>query len=149
MSLPTFDRTTLMWLVAILSFGMTALVGAAAPLIPVLAPLSGMIFVLGFFILLPLIWLLGDDFPLVEPEGAEGVRATDDRPRPNPVAELRDRYATGELTEAEFERRLERLLETEGLEDVYEERRRPMDLGEERRRSGRRGRDRDRTYDLE
>lgn len=31
---------------------------------------------------------------------------------------LRDRYARGELTEAEFERRVERLLETETVEDA-------------------------------
>jgi hypothetical protein len=33
---------------------------------------------------------------------------------------LRDRYARGELTDDQFERKLERLLETETLEDVEE-----------------------------
>jgi len=39
--------------------------------------------------------------------------APDERGDPSPVDALRRRYATGELSEAEFERRLERLLETE------------------------------------
>ncbi|WP_330630755.1 SHOCT domain-containing protein [Halocatena halophila] len=34
----------------------------------------------------------------------------------DPLEELRHRYATGELTDSEFERKLERLLETEGIE---------------------------------
>jgi uncharacterized membrane protein len=34
----------------------------------------------------------------------------------DPVEALRERYARGELTEAEFEQKLERLLETEGME---------------------------------
>ncbi len=33
---------------------------------------------------------------------------------------LRDRYARGEITEAQFERKLERLLETETVEDLEE-----------------------------
>jgi uncharacterized membrane protein len=33
------------------------------------------------------------------------------------VATLRERYARGELTDEEFERKLDRLLETEGLDD--------------------------------
>lgn len=36
----------------------------------------------------------------------------------NPLQTLRDRYARGELTDEQFERKLERLLETETLEDA-------------------------------
>lgn len=36
------------------------------------------------------------------------------------LAELRSRYARGELTEAEFETRLERLLQTETVDDAHE-----------------------------
>ncbi|VTT86691.1 hypothetical protein DM2_2729 [Halorubrum sp. DM2] len=41
----------------------------------------------------------------------EDETVTDDEP--GPLESLRDRYARGELTEDEFERRVERLLETE------------------------------------
>lgn len=39
-----------------------------------------------------------------------------DSPDDDPLATLRDRYARGEIDEVEFERRLERLLETEDIE---------------------------------
>lgn len=39
-------------------------------------------------------------------------------PSETPLETIRRRYAAGELTEAQFERKLERLLETETLEDV-------------------------------
>ena len=38
---------------------------------------------------------------------------------------LRDRYARGELTDEQFERKLDRLLETESLEDVEDRVREP------------------------
>jgi len=45
-------------------------------------------------------------------------------PEETPLESLRRRYADGELTDEQFERKLERLLETETLEDVkkYRER---------------------------
>lgn len=155
MSLPTYDKSTLLWTVAILSFGLTALIGSVAPIAPVApvaAALSGAIFVLGFFILIPLIWVLGEDFPLVESESADGRGTRAVERESNPVAELRRRYATGELTEAEFERRLERLLETEELEDAYDRvgaggpgrtrsRNRPRDASRERDREPEYGRE--------
>jgi hypothetical protein len=39
-----------------------------------------------------------------------------DDPTENPLATLRDRYARGEIDEIEFERRVERLLETEDVD---------------------------------
>jgi len=36
----------------------------------------------------------------------------------DPLEELRRRYAQGELTDEQFERKVERLLETESLEDI-------------------------------
>jgi uncharacterized membrane protein len=44
----------------------------------------------------------------------------DDRPESNrdALATLRDRYARGELTDEQFERKLEKLLETETLESI-------------------------------
>lgn len=56
---------------------------------------------------------------------------------------LRERYARGELTDAEFERRLDRLLETETLEDVE---RRTRARGD---RDRGRDRERDSTVELE
>ncbi|WP_277554213.1 SHOCT domain-containing protein [Halobaculum limi] len=40
------------------------------------------------------------------------------------LATLRDRYARGDLTDEQFERKLDRLLESESLEDVEDRRRR-------------------------
>lgn len=37
--------------------------------------------------------------------------------QPDPLETLKDRYAAGELSDAEFERRLDRLLDTEGREE--------------------------------
>ena len=60
---------------------------------------------------------------------------------------LRERYAAGELTDEQFERKLDRLLETETLEDVQErvQRRRAERQSEHRRQT----RDRDLEYDSE
>ncbi len=65
------------------------------------------------------------------------------------LARLRERYADGEITEAEFERRVERLLETESVADARD---RPGTRGDagtagstaERGREPERGRGRDR-----
>ncbi|SFK88071.1 Short C-terminal domain-containing protein [Halogranum rubrum] len=53
------------------------------------------------------------------------VGTTDEEPEETtttetPLETLRRRYAAGELTDEQFERKLERLLETETLEDVEE-----------------------------
>ena len=53
-------------------------------------------------------WLDGD-------EEADESTETDNR---DALETLRDRYARGELTDEQFERKLERLLDTETLEDV-------------------------------
>ena len=104
-SLPTFEKKRLMGLIGILSFGFTALFAVLG--FNALVPVT---FVIGFFILLPSVVLLGEDFPLVESE-TDGAVVTEE----DPVATLRRRYATGEIDEREFERRLDRLLETEEL----------------------------------
>lgn len=81
-----------------------------AVLLPgVLGPLIPATFIRGFFVLVPLVALLGEDFPLVESDRADGESAATG----DPLATLRERYATGEIGEAEFERKLDRLLETE------------------------------------
>jgi uncharacterized membrane protein len=134
-ALPTFEKKRLMGLVAVLSFGLTSLFAVLE--LGVLVPAT---FVVGFLILLPLVALLGEDFPLVEPadataESAATATATagSGSREDDPVATLRRRYATGEIDETEFERRLDRLLETEELEgavDRDEARRRADELTE-------------------
>ncbi|MEF8779383.1 MAG: SHOCT domain-containing protein [Haloferacaceae archaeon] len=64
-------------------------------------------------------------------ETAETAKSgRDGRSGETPLERLRRRYAEGELTEEQFERKLERLLETETLEDAEDRaRRRRGDLG--------------------
>jgi len=52
-------------------------------------------------------WYAEDEAGQPEPSGQQAALDT-----------LRDRYARGDLTEAEFERRVERLLETETVDDA-------------------------------
>lgn len=133
MSLPTFEKKRLMGIIAVLSFGLTSLF-AVSPL-EFLVPAT---FIAGFFLLLPLVWLLGDDFPLVKPAGADDSAAMTAE---NPVAALRERYASGEIDDAEFERRLDRLLQTEDLEAEFDDR--PTESGSGIRSSDRRERERE------
>ena len=91
-----------------------------------------MIWVLGYAVFVPILAIaLGVDD---EEEDAESVERgpssqTTDRERrepetgSTPLETLRDRYARGELTDEQFERKLERLLETETIEDLEDARR--------------------------
>lgn len=58
---------------------------------------------------------------------------TQNRDTSDALDALRDRYARGELTDEQFERKLDRLLETETVEDAAEYRRR-ADVDRERER---------------
>lgn len=130
MALPTFEKKRLIGLIAVLSFGLTSL---SAVLLPApLVTLGPALFITGFFILIPLVLVLGEDFPLVAPaEERETVGSTDAASADRPIAALRDRYATGEIDETEFERRLDRLLATEDLDERSD--RAEADRGGERR----------------
>lgn len=66
---------------------------------------GGTVVVVGWLLLVPLLALASDWL-------GEGD-AADQEEEPDPLAALRNRYVRGELTEAEFERRVERLLESE------------------------------------
>ncbi len=66
----------------------------------------GVLFYVGFAVVLPLVGILFDD------EREDTSEPTPD-PEPDPLEELRRRYAEDEIDEAEFERRVERLLETQ------------------------------------
>lgn len=62
---------------------------------------------------------------------------------------LRERYARGELTDEQFERRLDRLLETETLEDVERRSRARSDRDRDRDHGRNRERERDPAVELE
>jgi uncharacterized membrane protein len=72
----------------------------------------------GYVVVVPLTELLYGDT-----DEEEDIEETDPAPSSDtsdetPLERLRRRYADGELTDEQFERKLERLLETETLEDV-------------------------------
>jgi uncharacterized membrane protein len=74
------------------------------------------VFAVGFAVVVPLVGLLLRD----ESTAAD---ASEDRPpasasTDDPLDTLRRRYAEGDLTDEQFERKLEALLETETLEDA-------------------------------
>jgi uncharacterized membrane protein len=80
----------------------------------------------GYIVLVPVTAMVfGDEEEItewwdggVETGGDENTHEEDD-----PLEELRARYARGELTDEQFERKLDRLLEVETLEDVEDEKR--------------------------
>jgi len=85
----------------------------------------------GYIVVVPLTAMLfGDEADrekwVDEWTGTETNETTTEQAEPEetPLESLRRRYADGELTDEQFERKLERLLETETLEDVekYRER---------------------------
>ena len=86
-------------MVLVVTIGLATLGGVLS-----LGALPAVVLVIGWFIVAPVLAIL----TYYEDDEADDDAATDD-----PVATLRERYARGELTEAEFERRLDQLLETE------------------------------------
>ncbi|QIO20950.1 SHOCT domain-containing protein [Haloarcula sp. JP-L23] len=112
---PTLPQKKFAGVVAVLTFGLTALFPIAG--FPKLAAATA---ILGFLVVLPLVGILGADFPLVEEpvdesDATSQARSSEPEPTESPIERLRDRYARGEVSDEEFERRLERLLETEDL----------------------------------
>jgi uncharacterized membrane protein len=87
----------------------------------------------GYIVLVPITAILfGDETDVEEywDGDATGV-AEDESTEDDALAELRSRYARGELTDEQFERKLERLLETETLEDIADEKRRAREAERE------------------
>ena len=91
--------------------------------IPVLNAIDfWVIFAIGYAVVVPLAALLrgrGTDRADRTRESSAGARETSDDVDAA-LDRLRDRYASGELSEAQFERKLEALLETETPEDARE-----------------------------
>jgi uncharacterized membrane protein len=92
--------------------------------------LAAMLF--GYIVVIPIVSILAGD---EEDEETAEESTTESTPTPtsetkdDALATLRNRYARGELTEEQFERKVERLLETETLEDV-EDRAVSADVGD-------------------
>jgi len=82
-----------------------------------------MVFALGFAVLVPIVKLVSDEFDVgvgTNRTGRTESERTTPESKQDELDTLRDRYARGELTEAEFERKVETLLETETLEGARE-----------------------------
>lgn len=109
-SSPRFSRFEAIGVVAIVSFGLTSVFAVLG--LGVAVPLT---FIVGFFLLIPLIALLGDDLPMIESDSDEPT-SEEHQPTQDPVDRLREAYATGTISEEEFDRRLEKLLETEDID---------------------------------
>jgi uncharacterized membrane protein len=105
-----FEKKRLLGVLSVLTFGLTALFAVLG-----LGSLVPTTFVLGFFLVIPLVALLGDSLPIVASEGEDATEKADQKVT-DPIEHLRSRYASGELTDEAFERRLERLIETEDAE---------------------------------
>lgn len=71
----------------------------------------------GYVVVVPLVALSFGDSDAIDEWWDDGDVSDPTEPeeasREDPIETLRERYARGELTDAEFERRLERLIETE------------------------------------
>ncbi|MDQ2049369.1 SHOCT domain-containing protein [Natronolimnohabitans sp. A-GB9] len=116
-----FVAEELWLLIAIVTVALTALAGAAG-----LEGLAGAISILGLVLLTPIFLFWGEELATLlfdeEPAVAHG-RGAESEPtaKPDALEELKRRYAAGEIDDAEFERRLERLVAVENLpDDVFD-----------------------------
>ncbi|WP_193309455.1 SHOCT domain-containing protein [Halorubrum halophilum] len=87
--------------------------GVAAPLVTGLWWSLPLVWFFGLFVLLPVLHTLTKPVP-----DADGDDADADAPADPALRALRERYARGEIDDAEFERKLDRLLATEDAETV-------------------------------
>lgn len=104
-----FVAEDLWLLVAIVTFALTALVGMTG-----LEVLAGAVAVVGWFLLTPILLFWGEEVAelLFEGEAQPRERSVEPAPKEDAaLAELKRRYAEGEIGDEEFEHRLERLVE--------------------------------------
>ena len=102
----------------------------------------------GYIVVVPITAILfGDEDDIKEWVEDEDRSASDrktESDRQDALETLRDRYARGELTDEQFERKVEQLLETETLEDIEDRHSTESTVGAAGRRD-RRERERERT----
>ncbi|MFC6754549.1 SHOCT domain-containing protein [Halorubrum tibetense] len=87
--------------------------GVLAPFLTGLWWTLPLVWFLGLFVLLPVLHTLAKPLPDGDDDGGRSGRERSGDPA---LDALRERYARGDIDEAEFERRLDRLLETEDAE---------------------------------
>ena len=112
----TLPKDRLIGVILVSAVGLPLVIGTVGAVTPVswgqLAPALLFVFAVGVFLLAPIVAVLGERLSVVEstyrrpPEEVTVYRA-------DPVERLRQRYAEGELSDLEFERRLGRLVGTE------------------------------------
>ncbi|QKY19768.1 SHOCT domain-containing protein [Halolamina sp. CBA1230] len=89
----------------------------------------------GYIAIVPITAMLfGDEEEQEEWLDEDGDDSESNETEETPLETLRRRYAEGELSEAQFERKLDQLLETETIEDVEDRARRERDRATERER---------------
>ncbi|MFC7197106.1 SHOCT domain-containing protein [Halosimplex aquaticum] len=71
---------------------------------------AAVVFIVGWFLLTPLIPIVGNE---IWPALRDRSGSSDESAEESPLEELKARYARGEIDDAEFERRMERLVEVE------------------------------------
>jgi uncharacterized membrane protein len=76
---------------------------------------AAVVFVVGWLLLTPLLLFAGTELlPMLRERADSSV----EEPETDPLEQLKARYARGEITDAEFERRVERLVGAEDLDAV-------------------------------
>lgn len=127
-----FVAEDLWLLIAIVTFGIIALLA-----LPGLEAAAGFVAIVGWFLLTPIFLFWGEEIAeWLYGDGTESASAPTRDTENDALEELKRRYASGEISEEEFERRLERLLAVDELpEELFE--------------SGSRREGTDREWDLE
>ncbi|WP_459193356.1 SHOCT domain-containing protein [Halosimplex sp. J119] len=78
---------------------------------------AAVVFIVGWFLLTPLIPIVANEvWPAIRGRGSSSEGEAADADADDPLGELKARYARGEIGDAEFERRMERLVEIEDVE---------------------------------
>ena len=107
-----FVAEDLWLLVAIVTFVLTALAAIAG-----FGSLTPVVAIIGWFLLTPIFLFWGEEIATMV-YGEEGTEAPVSDAEDDALAELKRRYAEGEIDDEEFEHRLDRLLEVDAAMDA-------------------------------